>query len=456
MTMIRSIFPAEVTTEGLPDDEVVVRMSTAIRGRDGHILEPAGANLTNFRANPVVLWGHNTDEPVGMAMEISQQADCLMARCKFAPAGVSTVADKTRGLVKAGIVRGVSIGFEIIEATPIDPARPRAGLHVTSWELYECSFCSVPVDTGAGVTARSLEAAAMHDIANVRSRMLVGSPTMQVRGLYAVGELAWLLGNLGYCHDSATWEAEVEADNSQVPAMLGEALKTLGAALVAMTQEEVSELLSAKGIEIDDMGGLPGDERAYVAEGLTPTIRAFRVGVARARLRSGRVLSQGNAKALGDAATHMQKATDRADTAVAANDKAGNAHEKASDAHAAASTAHEKVGEALTAAKESPEDAASHIARAEKAHKTLGNKLDAIAENQASGGDAHGDATDAVAGAARSMRAATRCIRSVLSNSETEIQTSDGTNSDTTSEKDRADADYRRRQIELYLLADAP
>jgi HK97 family phage prohead protease len=144
------------SVSALGDREVQITLSTAERGRDGHVLQPAGCVLTNFRRVPVILWSHMTDEPVGTASSIVVGASAISARATFAAAGVSPTADRVCGLVKDGVVRGVSIGFEIIEGTPIDPSHPRAGLNVSAWELLEVSFCSVPVDVGATVTARAI------------------------------------------------------------------------------------------------------------------------------------------------------------------------------------------------------------------------------------------------------------------------------------------------------------
>lgn len=153
MTMIRAAVPAQL--HALSDDEVEVTLSTSALARDGHILEPTGCDLTNYRANPVVLWQHNPDQPVGRATDVVVEGDRIRARITFAPAGISAKADEIRGLVKTGIVSGISVGFDVQGGTPLDPKKPRGGQRFTRWELLECSFCSVPVDPGAAVTARA-------------------------------------------------------------------------------------------------------------------------------------------------------------------------------------------------------------------------------------------------------------------------------------------------------------
>jgi hypothetical protein len=80
--------------------------------------------------------------PVGSALE---------GRIRFAAPGISQAADQVCDLVKDGIVNSVSIGFEPLTTTP-----DRDGLRrVTSCELQEISFVTVPADTAALVTERS-------------------------------------------------------------------------------------------------------------------------------------------------------------------------------------------------------------------------------------------------------------------------------------------------------------
>ncbi|MDE3017036.1 MAG: HK97 family phage prohead protease, partial [Pseudomonadota bacterium] len=139
----------------LGENEVEVIISTSALARDGHILEPSGCDLSNYQANPIVLWQHNPDVPVGRAADLIVDGNKIRARINFAPIGISPKADEVRGLVKNGIVSGVSVGFDVIDAEPLDPKQPRGGQRFTKWELLECSFCSVPADPGAAVTARA-------------------------------------------------------------------------------------------------------------------------------------------------------------------------------------------------------------------------------------------------------------------------------------------------------------
>lgn len=111
----------------------------------------------------------------------------------------------------------------------------------------------------------------------------------KIKGLYECADLASLLGHLGYIHNSAVWEAEVEQDNSKLPAMLADALKQLADAFLAMTAEETAELLAGHGIEVAPM------DEAYVAAGATPQAKALRAAFRKAaHVKAARALSATN------------------------------------------------------------------------------------------------------------------------------------------------------------------
>ena len=130
-------------------------ISTDAVARDGNVWLPAGCDLTDYRKNPIVLWQHQPDEPIGTASNLRIVGGALVGRIKFAPAGVSAKADTARGLMKAGVLCGISAGIEAIDVVPIDATRPRGGQKIIKWSLLEISAVSIPADTGAGVTARA-------------------------------------------------------------------------------------------------------------------------------------------------------------------------------------------------------------------------------------------------------------------------------------------------------------
>lgn len=148
------------TADPLGEDEVVGIAVSGDLGRDGDIWVPQGIDLTEYRRNPVVLRDHRPDRVVGSAVAIGfdSNSNSIGVRIRFAPPGTSDIADETRALAKAGVLRGISAGVEPITVEPIDPKRPYAGLRVLKAELLEVSVVAIPADTGALITQRSFAA----------------------------------------------------------------------------------------------------------------------------------------------------------------------------------------------------------------------------------------------------------------------------------------------------------
>lgn len=141
--------------EQLADDEVGGICISAGVKRDGCEWEPRGIDLTAFKRNPVVLRDHRPEWVIGAASAIGPVADwsAIAIRIKFAPPGVSAIADEARGLAKAGILRGISAGIDPRETEPIRGSY--GGIRVLAAELLEVSLVSVPADADALVTARA-------------------------------------------------------------------------------------------------------------------------------------------------------------------------------------------------------------------------------------------------------------------------------------------------------------
>jgi HK97 family phage prohead protease len=503
MTMMRRVVPAQVSALG--DDEVEVTMSTGGVARDGHVLVPEGAELDGYKKNPIVLWQHDPEHPVGRSESIGVEGDRIVARIRFAPNGISAKADEIRGLVKSGIISGVSVGFEPKDGEPLDPKRPRGGMRFRKWELLECSFCSVPVDTDAMVTARasrdlpvdeasrlpqtdipaevkkpagkvldrykektgmSMDSDGGRSLKARHTRALERAPKVPVfkRGLCEVAQLAYMLQQFGYCHECAEYEAALEGDESPVPAMLGEAMVKFGEALIEMAHEEVEELLEEIHEDGDGEDGadmetreLPDDERAFISAGRTPRARAWRRGIA--LCRSGRTLSASNEKRLNEATAHHERAM-KHHRALGEHHEAVSEHmEEVHDHHARASDAHGDLGESLEAMKDEPDKATEHVARALRHHRAVAGHLEDMAHTHAAMTDAHGDLGDAHHSLGRALKAAHRSVRAVVEGSNPSGEDNDSKlvqKSSGSEEDDGARSlDFARRQADLRALAAA-
>lgn len=93
------------------------------------------------------------------------------------------------------------------------------------------------------------------------ARSVIRAPVGK-RDLYDVSWLAWLLMDLGSLQECVAEEAAREGDGSPLPDMLTQALQLLGQTLVAMSAEEVGELLSTGEEEEDQELGLETAPRA--------------------------------------------------------------------------------------------------------------------------------------------------------------------------------------------------
>lgn len=484
-TMIRAVVPAKVETLG--DREVRVTISTNNIGRDGHVFDPDGAVLDNYRSNPIILWQHNEEHPIGNGEDIAFDGESITSRAVFAPAGIDPTADRICGLVKAGVIRAVSVGIDPIEAEPLDPARPKGGKHVRKWELLEYSFCSIPVDTEALVTARSVGATDNNvqetDVTKtttqtaaspvtralvVRQRRTLEAAKKPIlrRGLYDLANLAYALENLGYIHNSAEWEAEYEQDDSQVPGMLCEALEKLAECLKAMTEEEVAEFLAMHTDEPEASEEEDGEERAYVAGAKTPIQRAWRRGIAMSR--AGKKISAETKDVLENADKHLARAF-KHHRAIAEHHGSiekgvaacRSVHEDMRAAHEELGTALDTTGDQTDGGGDAGKDGNAAI---KKVHKTMGKHLDKMKGHHEDLEDAHGDAADAHSSADRAMKRAGTSIRSLVEGSSEDaededgdsktVQTSSGTGESKGSSNDRSmGADFRRRQADLLALS---
>jgi len=151
---MRQTFPGSVRSVG--EREFKFTAVTAKLGRDGHILEPSGVDLSEYRKVPVVLWQHLASSPVARCSSIALVDGEVRGSAEFAPAGTSAAVDEAFGCVKSGVVGAVSIGFDIVDAEPLGPKKgTRGGLHIKRSTLLEISLVSIPADLGALITARA-------------------------------------------------------------------------------------------------------------------------------------------------------------------------------------------------------------------------------------------------------------------------------------------------------------
>src|SRR5262245_7980963 len=132
-------------------------LSDATRDRYGDVIEPSGWDLRWFQENPVALFNHNPNQPIGNWRNIHVEDGKLIADFEPAKRGTSARIDEILSLIRQNVLRATSVGFRALaEPEPIDPDRPHAGLRYTRQELLETSIVSVPANPAALQIAKSL------------------------------------------------------------------------------------------------------------------------------------------------------------------------------------------------------------------------------------------------------------------------------------------------------------
>jgi HK97 family phage prohead protease len=438
------------TGDAVPDDAgriISYTFSTPAVARDMHTVAADAWQTESFMRNPVFLWAHDDSSlPIGRVVSIKTAADKLVGAVEYASAELNPFADTVYRMVRAKFLNAVSTSWIPIEGRMSKDRERPGGVDFSAVDLLEISQVPVPahpdalasarragidtspiyrwaerlLDTG-GMTLMSADelnelrrAAKAPEKSMPKAREIVtrqavhlkaaGKPAFK-RGLYECATLAQILSGLGYCHDTAAWEAEVEGDNSQVPAMIGAALQQLGAALIAMTTEEVAELLAQH-----DMGTEEG-----------ATARAWKAAHKRAAPDA-----EPSAAPLGRAAGHYARAMEHyADM--------GKHHEAMAphveSMRAASATADEQSGkaeEALQRALDNPESADTHIKSAQRCMRAARKSYASVAETGDGLSESHADMGDSHAYMGRSMQRISRYMRAETGEDPEEEESTEG------------------------------
>jgi HK97 family phage prohead protease/HK97 family phage major capsid protein len=114
-----------------------------------------GWDLENFNKNPIALFGHRSDFPIGKWKNLRVEDRQLKGHLQLAPKGTSSRIDEIRALVEADILRAVSVGFKPIESKDRDGTK--WGSVFTKCELVETSLVSVPANPNALAVAKGLK-----------------------------------------------------------------------------------------------------------------------------------------------------------------------------------------------------------------------------------------------------------------------------------------------------------
>ena len=129
------------------DGSVMIRgmASTADFDRAGDSISAEAwqkGGLKNFEKNPIILFNHDYDRPIGRATGMKAGPDGLELECKISKSAPGNVAE----LVKDGVLGAFSVGFRVKDA---DYLKETDGLMIKDAELFEVSVVSVPCNQAA-------------------------------------------------------------------------------------------------------------------------------------------------------------------------------------------------------------------------------------------------------------------------------------------------------------------
>lgn len=128
--------------------------------RIGDVIEPGAFKA----ALPLpMLFGHDPNDPVGTWDTMTETRGALMMKGRLL-IGEGARAREVQALVKAGAVRGLSIGYVTKKAV----SRQGGGRTIKALELHEVSLVTIPMHPGARVTSAKSAITALNIAAAIR------------------------------------------------------------------------------------------------------------------------------------------------------------------------------------------------------------------------------------------------------------------------------------------------
>lgn len=225
--------------------------TTPSTDRMGDVVMPQGAK---FKLPIPLLWQHDSAQPVGEVTACKVTKDgitCEMKIATVAEAGaLRDRLDMVWQTLKAGLVKGLSIGFNPMDVSPI---KGTYGYQFDSWEFLELSLVTIPANADASITM----------IKKIDREVLAAS------GTSASGRPPGVSGTL--------------ARKGITQRQKGTEMKTLHE-LRAERQQKVDRLNELKGIW--EAGQDPTDDETTEADGLVEEVKALDADIRRAQIDS--------------------------------------------------------------------------------------------------------------------------------------------------------------------------
>lgn len=141
---MEDIIKCQATIEKQSDGSFIAIASTNSVDRHGEVVDNNGWDLKAFKKNPVILWGHDHNEPaIGVSKKTWVEGTGKKAKLMIQPLlhDVTEKAKAVKALVDMGIIKTLSVGFKPLESPD--------GITFTKNELLEVSMVNVPANADA-------------------------------------------------------------------------------------------------------------------------------------------------------------------------------------------------------------------------------------------------------------------------------------------------------------------
>jgi HK97 family phage prohead protease len=164
-----SLFTVKAMNEDLREIEGVA--TTPTPDRMGDVIEPEGAKFT---LPMPLIFQHDQKVPVGEVHAASVRKDGIRVKARIAkfdePGALKTRLDEIWHTLKAGLIKGFSVGFKPIGMP--ERIKDGSGLRFKSWLWLELSLVTIPANAEATISVvKSLDAELL--VASDRRRGIV-------------------------------------------------------------------------------------------------------------------------------------------------------------------------------------------------------------------------------------------------------------------------------------------
>ena len=135
----------------LPEGQIPFKFITMTLDRDSEVLKPQGAQLKNFKKNPVFLWAHNWWQAlpsIGKVIKMKKDSESFRGVVEF-DLGNDQFAEMIYNKYKDGFLNAVSVGFIPLAVDTEPIVDGQQGFTYTKYEILEVSAVPVPSNPDA-------------------------------------------------------------------------------------------------------------------------------------------------------------------------------------------------------------------------------------------------------------------------------------------------------------------